>query len=154
MNISTKGRYAVRAMLDLALQPTDGPTLIKDISKRQEISGLYLEQLFTRLKTFGLLRSIRGRKGGFMLSKPAAEIRLIDILQVMEGSIALVDCVDNAALCARADACVTRDVWAEMKKAMTEVLESTTLQDLVKRANGKGSGANKKKQRQKRLIER
>jgi Rrf2 family protein len=141
-------------MLDLALQPTDGPTLIKDISRRQKISDLYLEQLFNRLKTVGLLRSIRGPKGGFMLSKPAAEIRLLDILLAMEGPIALVDCVDNASLCARADACVTRDVWAEMKKAMTEVLESTTLQDLVKRANGKGSGANKKKQRQKRLIER
>ena len=136
MNLSTKGRYAVRAMLDLALQPAGGPTLIKDISKRQEISGLYLEQLFTRLKTFGLLRSIRGPKGGFMLSKPAAEIRLIDILQVMEGSIAPVACVDNAALCARADACVTRDVWAEMKKAMAEVLESTTLQDLLERQKG------------------
>lgn len=154
MNLSTKGRYAVRAMLDLALQPTDGPTLIKDISKRQEISDLYLEQLFNRLKTVGLLRSIRGPKGGFMLSKPAAEIKLLDILLAMEGPIALVDCVDNASLCTRADACVTRDVWAEMKKAMAKVLESTTLQDLVKRANGRGSRTNKQKQRRERLTER
>ena len=154
MNLSTKGRYAVRAMLDLALQPTDGPTLIKDISKRQEISDLYLEQLFNRLKTVGLLRSIRGPKGGFILSKPAAKIRLIDILQAMEGPIAPVDCVDNTALCTRADTCVTRDVWAEMKKAIAKVLESTTLQDLVNQANGRGSQANKKKQRQQRLTER
>jgi Rrf2 family protein len=139
MNISTKGRYAVRAMLDLALQSTDEPTLIKDISKRQEISDLYLEQLFNRLKTAGLLRSVRGPKGGFMLTRPPVEIRLIDIFQAMEGPVAPVDCVDNVMLCARADSCVTRDVWAEMKKVMVLVLESTTLQDLVKRENGRGS---------------
>ena len=152
MNISTKGRYAVRAMLDLALQPTGEPTLIKDISKRQEISDLYLEQLFNRLKTAGLLRSIRGPKGGFMLNKPAVEIKLIDILEAMEGPIAPVDCVDNAALCARADACITRDIWAEMKKVMVEMLESTTLEDLAKQESEKSSRINKKKQPRKRLI--
>jgi len=152
MNISTKGRYAVRAMLDLALQPTGEPTLIKDISKRQEISDLYLEQLFNRLKTAGLLRSIRGPKGGFMLNKPAVEIKLIDILEAMEGPIAPVDCVDNATLCTRADSCVTRDVWAEMKKVMVEMLESTTLEDLVKLEDGKNSGADNKRKRGKRLI--
>ena len=150
MNLSTKGRYAVRAMLDLALQPTGEPTLIKDISKRQEISDLYLEQLFNRLKTVGLLRSIRGPKGGFMLSKPAADIRLIEILQAMEGPIAPVDCVDNAALCDRADACVTRDIWTEMKTAIANVLESTTLQDLVNRENREGSGANKRQSKARR----
>jgi Rrf2 family cysteine metabolism transcriptional repressor len=131
VNISTKGRYAVRAMLDLALQATDGPILIKEISKRQGISKLYLEQLFNRLKTAGLLRSIRGPKGGFLLTKSPVEIRLIDILQAMEGSIAPADCVDDATICTRADSCVTRDVWAEMKKVMVRVLESTTLQDLI-----------------------
>ena len=152
MNISTKGRYAVRAMLDLALQPTGEPTLIKDISKRQGISDLYLEQLFNRLKTAGLLRSIRGPKGGFMLNKPAAEIKLIDILEAMEGPIAPVDCGDNAELCARADACITRDIWTEMKKVMVEMLESTTLEDLAKQESEKSSGLNKKKQPRKRLI--
>lgn len=154
MNISTKGRYAIRAMLDLALQSSDGPTLIKDISKRQEISDLYLEQLFNRLKTAGLLRSVRGPKGGFMLTRPPVEIRLIDIFEAMEGPIAPVDCVNNATLCARADSCVTRDVWAEMKKAIVRVLESTTLQDLVERENGKGSSEDKKKQRRKRLVKK
>ena len=152
MNISTKGRYALRAMLDLALQPRSEPTLIKDISKRQGISDLYLEQLFNRLKTAGLLRSIRGPKGGFMLNKPAAEIKLVDILEAMEGPIAPVDCVDNAALCARADACITRDIWAEMKKVMVEMLESTTLEDLAKQESEKSSRINKKKQPRKRLI--
>lgn len=133
MNISTKGRYAVRAMLDLALQSGDGPTMIKDISKRQGISVLYLEQLFTRLKAAGLVGSTRGPKGGFRLTRLPSQIRIGDILQTMEGSMALVACVDNAMLCSRADSCVTRKVWAEMKQAMDKVLESTTLQDLVKR---------------------
>jgi len=133
MNISTKGRYAVRAMLDLALQSGDGPTMIKDISKRQGISVLYLEQLLTRLKAAGLVRSTRGPKGGFRLTRLPSQIRIGDILQTMEGSMAPVACVDNAMLCSRADSCVTRKVWAEMKQAMDKVLESTTLQDLVKR---------------------
>lgn len=133
MNISTKGRYAVRAMLDLALQSGDGPTMIKDISKRQGISVLYLEQLFTRLKAAGLVGSTRGPKGGFRLTRLPSQIRIGDILQTMEGSMAPVACVDNAMLCSRADSCVTRKVWAEMKQAMDKVLESTTLQDLVKR---------------------
>lgn len=133
MNLSTKGRYAVRAMLDLALQSGDGLTLIKDISKRQGISVLYLEQLLTRLKAAGLVRSTRGPKGGFRLTRLPSQIRIGDILQTMEGSTAPVACVDHAMLCSRADSCVTRKVWAEMKQAMDEVLESTTLQDLVKR---------------------
>ena len=132
MKLSTKGRYAIRAMLDLALQSGTEPVMIKDISKRQEVSDLYLEQLFNRLKTAGLVRSIRGPKGGFMLTKPPSQIRLADIVQAMEGSTAPVECVDNATFCSRADSCVTRKVWAEIKKAMDEVLESTTLQDLVK----------------------
>ncbi len=140
MNISTKGRYAVRAMLDLALQPGDGPTLIKDISRRQGISDLYLEQLFGRLKIAGLVRSTRGPRGGFALTRPPAHIKMSDILQAMEGSMAPVDCVDDARLCSRAESCTTRSIWVEMKKAMDEVLESTTLQDLVKRMAGNEAG--------------
>jgi Rrf2 family protein len=131
-------------MLDLALQPKGEPTLIKDISKRQEISDLYLEQLFNRLKTAGLLRSVRGPRGGFMLNKPAVEIKLIDIFEAMEGPVAPVDCVDNATLCGRAGYCVTRDIWTEIKQAMVEVLDSITLEDMVKRENGKDSSAKNK----------
>ncbi len=133
MNISTKGRYAVRAMLDLALQSTGEPVMIKDISRRQEISDLYLEQLFGRLKTAGLIRSIRGPKGGFVLTKSPSQIRLCDIIHAMEGSTAPVDCVDNSVNCARAGNCTARSVWVEVKKVMDEVLGSTTLQDLITR---------------------
>ena len=132
MKFSTRGRYAMRAMLDLALQSGDGPTMIKDISKRQGISHLYLEQLFNRLSSAGLVRSIRGPKGGFILTKPLSHIRVSDIMQVMEGSAAPVECVDNTMLCSRAGCCAARKVWIEVKEAMDEVLESITLQDLVK----------------------
>ena len=131
MKISTKGRYAVRAMLDLALQSRDNPTLIKDISERQQISCLYLEQLFTRLKAAGLVRSIRGPNGGFMLTRPPSEITFADIVRAMEGSTAPVDCVDNAHLCPRADTCISRRVWIELKDAMDRVLNTTTLEDLI-----------------------
>jgi Rrf2 family cysteine metabolism transcriptional repressor len=132
MNISTRGRYALRAMLDLALQSGDDPTMVKDISRRQEISDCYLEQLFSRLKIVGLVRSTRGPRGGFTLAKPPSQIRLSEIMQAMEGSTAPVECVDNARFCSRAEFCTTRKVWIEMKKVMDDVLESTTLKDLVK----------------------
>jgi len=140
MKLSTKGRYAIRAMFDLALQPREGPTLLKDISKRQGISNMYLEQLFTRLQASGMVRSIRGSRGGFLLIKSPSEISLLDILQTMEGSTALVECVDNAALCPRANSCVTRKAWVKTKEAMDEVLESTTLQDLIEWNNEDNNG--------------
>ena len=138
VKLSTRGRYAVRAMLDLALQSGGGPTMIKDISERQQISRLYLEQLFTRLKAAGLVRSVRGPRGGFMLTRPPREIRFSDIVQAMEGSMAPVECVDDTMLCSRADSCVTRRVWAEVKEAMDEVLTATTLEDLVERQGRSG----------------
>jgi len=118
-------------MLDLSLESRDGPALIKDISKRQGISRLYLEQLFSQLKTADLVRSLRGPKGGFMLTKLPSQIRLIEVVEAMEGSFVPVDCVDNATVCSRAGFCLTRKVWIEMKKTMDRLLGSVTLQDLA-----------------------
>jgi len=136
MRLSTKGRYAARAMLDLAIHSDEGLVLIKDISQREEISKRYLEQLFLPLKAAGLVRAIRGAHGGFTLAKPPSQIKLIEIVQIMEGSTAPVECVDDAGICLRSELCVTREVWSEMKKATDKVLESTTLQDLVERQKG------------------
>jgi Rrf2 family protein len=119
-------------MLDLALQSGDGPVMVKDVSRRQAISCLYLEQLFNRLKAAGLVRSARGPKGGFILARPPSEIKASDILAAMEGSMAPVECVDNATLCSRSSYCLTRKIWLAIKQATDEVLESTTLQDLIK----------------------
>jgi len=124
-------------MLDLALRYGEGPVLLKDIAKRQQISERYLEHVIVSLKVGGLLNSIRGARGGFTLAKPPSQIRLSEIIQIVEGSIAPVECVDDPKACSRADHCVTRDIWAEMKRAMTGVLESTTLADLVHRQREK-----------------
>jgi Rrf2 family protein len=133
MKLSTRGRYATRALLDLALHGNDGPTLVKDISRRQEVSGRYLEQILTPLKVAGLVRAVRGSRGGFLLARSPDEIRLSEIIQVMEGSTAPVDCVDEAQLCHRSPRCAVREVWTELKRAIDGVLESVTLQALVDR---------------------
>lgn len=137
MKLSTKGRYGTRAMLDLAFHYGDGPILLKDVARRQDVSERYLEHVVTPLKVAGLLTSVRGAGGGFTLAKPPSQIKLSEIIQAVEGSIAPVDCVDDPKLCPRADFCVTRDIWTELKEAMNGVLESTTLQDLVERQREK-----------------
>jgi Rrf2 family protein len=137
MRLSTKGRYGVRALVDIALNSNGGPVLLKDIAKRQDVSAQYLEHLVAPLIRAGVLRSIRGAKGGIALAKPPEEIRLSRVIEVLEGSVAPVECVDNAALCARSGQCVARDVWGEIKAAIMEVLESITLKDLMDRQMAK-----------------
>lgn len=133
MKLSTRGQYGTRALLDLALHRDEEPILLKVIAQRQEISLSYLEHLITPLITGGIVRSTRGAKGGVSLVKTPEEIRLSEVIQLLEGSIAPAECVNNPAVCTRSELCVTRDVWGELKKAMDGVLESTTLQDLVER---------------------
>ena len=128
----------MRAMLDLALHYGEGPILLKDVAKRERISERYLEQIILPLKAAGLVNSTRGARGGFILAKPPSQIRLIEVMQVSEGSIAPVECVSDPEVCSHASLCVTRDIWSEMKKAMDGILESTTLQDLVERQREKG----------------
>jgi Rrf2 family cysteine metabolism transcriptional repressor len=139
MKLSTRGRYGLRALLDLALHQGEGLVPLKDIARRQEFSLPYLEHLIAPLIAAGLVKSTRGARGGVSLLKPPSEIKLSEVVQLLEGSIALVDCVNNPALCHRSNFCVTRDIWVEMKEAMSRVLDSTTLQDLVERQERKGS---------------
>ncbi|MBT9159007.1 MAG: RrF2 family transcriptional regulator [Dehalococcoidia bacterium] len=141
MRLSTKAQYGTRAMLDLAIRSGEGPVLVKDIARRQGFSARYLEQLLLPLKAAGLVRATRGARGGFSLARAPSEINLGEIVQIMEGSIAPVECVDDAGACSRADLCITREVWGELKKAMNGVLESTTLQDLVERQKRKQQSA-------------
>ena len=133
MRLSTRGRYGVRALLDVALYSDGNPVLLKDIAKRQAISVQYLEQLISPVVKAGVLRSIRGARGGVALTKPPEEVKLSQVIQILEGSIAPVKCVDDPKACSRSDFCAIRDVWEEMNRAMLQVLESTTLQDLVER---------------------
>ncbi len=132
MKLSTKGRYSSRAMLDLALNYGYGPVSLKDIARRQEISVRYLETIMTLLVSNGLVVSSRGKGGGFMLSRAPDEIHLIEVISAVEGSLAPVHCVDDPTKCKRSAECVTLDVWGMLKKAMTDLLKSITLRDMVK----------------------
>ena len=138
MKLSTKGRYGVRALLDLALHQGEGLILLKDIARRQEVSLPYLEHLITPLIAAGLVKSTRGARGGVVLFKPPSEIKLSEVVELLEGSIAPVECVNDPKVCHRSAFCVARDVWSEMKDAMSQVLDSTTIQDLVERQRQKG----------------
>lgn len=138
MKLSTRGRYGTRALLELALHHGKGPVPLKDIAQRQQIPLPYLEHLITPLIAGGLVRSTRGARGGVLLAKSPKEIRLSEVIQFLEGSIAPVECVNDPKYCSRSDLCVTRDIWGELKKAMDGVLESTTLQDLAERQKRKG----------------
>ncbi len=133
MRLSTKGRYAARALLDLALHYGEGPVMVKDISRRQQLSDRYLQQILSLLKAAGFVRVVRGPRGGFVLARPPAETRLIDIVSVIEGSTAPVDCVDEPQVCDRSTACATREVWADVKRAIDGVLGAVTLQALADR---------------------
>ena len=137
MKLSTRGRYGTRMLLDLALHQGGDPVPLKDIAKREGISLLYLEHLVTPLIAAGIIRSTRGARGGVSLVKSPQEMKISEVVELLEGSIAPVDCVDDPKACSRSELCVTRDVWVELKKAMDGVLESTTLQDLVEKHQGK-----------------
>ncbi len=137
MKLSTRGRYGVRLMIELALHHGAGPILLKEIAERQGISEKYLWHLINPLKTTGLVNSIRGAHGGYVLGKAPEAITLKEILQVLEGSLCLVDCVDNPSLCERSPSCVSRDVWGEASKNLRQTMADTTLAAMAERQKEK-----------------
>jgi len=138
MKLSTKARYGIRALLDIAQHNLEGPVLLREIAKRQDISRNYLEQILISLKAAGFVRSERGNRGGFILAKNPSEIRLDQAVQVLEGKIALVECVDDPKVCPRTSFCPTHELWGEVTAAMNQVLKSKTLQDLLETQKQKG----------------
>jgi Rrf2 family transcriptional regulator, cysteine metabolism repressor len=137
MKIPTRGRYGIRALVDVAIFGESGPVLLRDIAKREHISLLYLQQLVNPLISGGLIRSVRGRGGGISLSKPPSEITLSDVVQLLVGSMAPVECVNDPNCCPRSKTCATRDTWVEMGKSIDNILSSTSIQDLVERQRSK-----------------
>ena len=134
MKISTKGRYALRMMIDLAQNQGDGYVSLKDIANRQEISKKYLEQIVAILNKPDVLRTNRGYQGGYRLAKSANEYTVGDILRLTEGGLAPVTCLDNSPiLCDRAEDCITLPIWKGLYKVISEYLDSITLQDIVDR---------------------
>jgi len=137
MKLSTKGRYGVRIMLDLAAHYGERPVLLREISQREDISEKYLWHLITPLKSAGLIHATRGAHGGYELAKAPSEITVKDVFEVVEGSICLVDCMENPATCKRADLCIARDLWGDASRALAESLKKTTLASLVKKQKDK-----------------
>jgi len=131
IKLSTKGRYGTRLMLELALCYDKGPVLLKDIAKKQEISEGYLEHLLPVLKAAGLINSSRGAHGGYTLSKPPKDITVRNVVEALEGSIRLVECLNGNSLCPRISTCETRYLWDEANKNLLKTLDSFTLGDLV-----------------------
>lgn len=132
MKISTKGRYALRVMLDLAIHNTGEYIPLKEISQRQGITVKYLEQIIPQLKKAGYLKSIRGNSGGYRLAREPREYCVGDILRTMEGSLAPVSCLeDESNLCERSGMCPTLRFWKGLENAISNYVDSVTLQDLL-----------------------
>lgn len=131
MKISTKGRYALRLMLDLAINNTGEPVSLKDIAKRQEISDKYLEQIISVLNKARYVKSVRGAQGGYVLTQKPEEYTVGMILRLTEGSLAPVACVEEENCCERMQDCATLMVWKKMNDAINEVVDGITLADLV-----------------------
>ncbi len=138
MKISTKGRYAVRIMLDLAMNNTGEIIRAKDIAVRQGISGKYLEQIIAVLNRAGYVKSVRGAQGGYRIAKDPKEYTVGMILRLTEGDMAPVACLESGAPeCGRRDTCETLEVWRELYEAINNVIDNVTIADLVDRRRQK-----------------
>ena len=135
MKISTKGRYVLRMLIELAAHHEDGYVSLKEISERQGISKKYLEQIVPMLNKAGILRTNRGNRGGYQLAKPPAECTVGDVLRATEGSLAPVSCLEYEVNdCPRAEFCTTLFVWEGLEKAVSRYLDSISIQDILDRS--------------------
>lgn len=150
MKLSTRARYGVRMMLDLARQYGQRPVYLREAAEREEISEKYLSQIIIPLRGQGLVLSVRGAYGGYSLARPPSEITLREIVEPLEGGNCLVDCVEHPAACPRVSICVARDIWALLGEKISETLDSVTLEELVRRNREKS--ANNPEKRKKKAI--
>lgn len=133
MKLNTRVRYGMRALLDIACHGTQEPVRLRDVAKRQGISEQYLEQLILPLKGAGIVRSMRGARGGFTLGKDPSEIKVSAVFEALGGAVSLTDCLTDSMVCSRTEDCVTRELWREINTAIKDVLASKTLQDILER---------------------
>ncbi len=134
MKISTRGRYGLRALVDLAMHQDDKAIPLRKIAEREKISEQYLEQLFASLRKAGVVSSVRGAHGGYLLNKDPEKITAGDVIRILEGPISPVDCVMDSYNCEQANSCVTHDLWNILSKQIGELLDSYTIADLKKKA--------------------
>lgn len=151
MKLSTKGRYGLRAMIDLAIHSKEEAVSIASIAARQKISESYLEQLIPKLRKAGMISSVRGAGGGYMLAKPASEISVGDILRALEGNLDPVDCagLQGESGCESSDGCVTKYVWQRINESINQTVDGINLEELIRESRKDGgpevnSGACKK----------
>ena len=135
MKLSTRSRYGIRGLLELALHYGEGPVQIKTIADVEDISVKYLEQLIAQLRSAGYVRSIRGPKGGYVLAKDPSEITLYHVFEVLEGPVIPLDCLDKGGSCDQVASCLLRPVWKELRDSVQEILSKTTFQDLADKMN-------------------
>jgi Rrf2 family cysteine metabolism transcriptional repressor len=147
MRLSTKGEYASRAMLELSLHYEKKPLHIRDISRAQDIPQRFLEQILLQLKRAGLLRSRKGPEGGYYLAKPPSEINVAEVIRVMDGPLAPIDCVSVTAyeVCPHERTCSLKELWKEVRDVIAEVLERTTFADLAEKARAARAASAEKK---------
>jgi Rrf2 family protein len=145
LRLSTKGEYASRAMLELSLHYGEKPLHIRDISKAQDIPQRFLEQILLQLKRAGYLRSRKGPDGGYHLSKPPAEITVAEVIRVMDGPLAPIDCVSVIAheVCPHEDSCGLRWLWKEVRDSVAQIMERTTFEELARKTKTARAGRKK-----------
>ncbi|TET52030.1 MAG: Rrf2 family transcriptional regulator [Anaerolineales bacterium] len=142
MRVSTRGRYALRAMIDVALHSNEGPVLRQGIAERQAISADYVAQLFSDLRRAGLVEGVRGPGGGYRLARDPAAITAGDVISAVEGPVAVVSCAlpSDDPVCSRIDHCVTHSLWKRLSESITQVLDSVTLEEMREEARQLGEG--------------
>ncbi len=133
MKISTKIRYGTRAILELASHYGEGPVELKEIAKKEKISLKYLEQVFIPLRTGGLVRSVRGSKGGYSLAKHPSQVYLKDLIEILDGPLNLIDCLGDPKACGKVPTCVIREIWQGVNEAIDKIFYSITLEEMVLR---------------------
>jgi Rrf2 family protein len=133
LKVSTKGDYGIRALIELARHYGEGTIQSAEIAARQRIPEPYLDQLLTTLRRGGLIRSVRGPQGGHALVRPPAELCLREVIEVLEGSLSPIDCLEESSACTRGGGCAQRSLWEEVREATVAILQRTTIADLLEK---------------------
>lgn len=139
MKLSTKGKYGLKAIFELSLHVDEGPMPLNMIASKQKIPEQYLEQIFSTLKKSQLITSVRGAQGGYLLNEEPRNITVGDVLTVLEGPVALSQCIIDEGCCENSNDCSTKLVWEKLKKGIEDVLNSITLQDMIDDYNKKNN---------------
>ncbi len=144
MRVTTKSAYGVRSLINLALAyESKAPVSIKEMARKEDLSGIYLEQIFNRLKNQGVVKSVRGPKGGYILAKDPSQVTVYDVMRALEGDVSVGKCIPKTgSVCERAQKCAPKEVWDEVTKSIETTLKSFSLASLATRATQKRAGAN------------